>query len=39
MLLTPITEIEVTDIIKGMGNKKSMAIYDIPEFIIKKMVP
>jgi hypothetical protein len=29
---------EVANIIKGLGNKKSMSINDIPEFIIKKML-
>jgi hypothetical protein len=36
MFLIPTTEMEVTDIIKGMGNKKSTAVDDIPEFIIKQ---
>jgi hypothetical protein len=39
MFLTPTTEMEVTDIIKGLGNKKSTGIDDIPEFIIKKCYP
>jgi hypothetical protein len=36
MFLTPTTEMEVADIIKGLGNKKSMGVDDIPKFIIKK---
>jgi hypothetical protein len=36
MFLTPTTEMEVIDIIKGLGNKKSMSVDDILELIIKK---
>jgi hypothetical protein len=36
MFLTPTTEMEVVGLIKGLGNKKSMGIDDIPQFIIKK---
>jgi hypothetical protein len=39
MFLTPITEMEVIDIIKGLGNKKSMSVDDIPELSIKKCYP
>jgi hypothetical protein len=39
MFLAPTTEMEVTDIIKELGNKKSMSVYDIPELIIKKCYP
>jgi hypothetical protein len=39
MFLTPSSEMEVADIIKGIGNKKSTAVDDIPEFIIKKCYP
>jgi hypothetical protein len=39
MFLTPTTEMEVVEIIKGLGNKKSTGIDDIPEFIIKKCYP
>jgi hypothetical protein len=39
MFLTPTTEEEVADIIKGLGNKKSTGIDDIPEYIIKKCYP
>jgi hypothetical protein len=39
MFLTTTTEREVIDIIKTLGNKKSMGIDDIPEFIIKKCHP
>jgi hypothetical protein len=38
MFLTPTTEKEVGDIIKGLGNKKSTGIDDIPDYIIKKML-
>jgi hypothetical protein len=31
MFLTPTTEEEVVGIIKGLGNKKSMGLDDIPE--------
>jgi hypothetical protein len=34
MFLTPTTEMEVAGTIKGMGNKKSTALYDIPKYII-----
>jgi hypothetical protein len=37
MFLTPTTEREVTDIIKGLGNKKSTSVDDIP--VIKKCYP
>jgi hypothetical protein len=39
MFLTPVIEEEVIDIIKGMRNKKSAGIDDIPDFIIKKCYP
>jgi hypothetical protein len=39
MFLTPTTEEEVVDIIKGLGNKKSTGIDDIPDYIIKKCYP
>jgi hypothetical protein len=39
MFLTPTTEVEVIDIIKGLGNKESTSIDDIPEIIIKKCYP
>jgi hypothetical protein len=39
MFLNPTTEVEVVGIIKGLGNKKSMGIDDIPEYIIKKFYP
>jgi hypothetical protein len=39
MVLTPTTEVEVVGIIKGLGNKKSVGIDDIPEYIIKKCYP
>jgi hypothetical protein len=38
MFLTPTTEMEVADIIKKLGNKKSTGIDDIPEFIIKNVI-
>jgi hypothetical protein len=36
MFLTPTMETEVTDIIKGLNNKKSTGIDDISEYVIKK---
>jgi hypothetical protein len=36
MFLTPTKEEEVLDLIKGLGNKKSKDIDDIPDYIIKK---
>jgi hypothetical protein len=39
MFLTPTTEEEVVDIIKGLGNKKSMETDDIPDYIIEKCYP
>jgi hypothetical protein len=39
MFLTPTTEVEVVEIIKGLGNKKSTGIDDMPEFIIKRCYP
>jgi CCR4-NOT transcriptional regulation complex NOT5 subunit len=39
MFLTPTTEVEVVGIIKGLRNKKSTGIDDIPEYIIKKCYP
>jgi hypothetical protein len=36
MFLTPTTEDEVVDLIKGLGNKKSTGLDDIPDYIIKK---
>jgi hypothetical protein len=39
MFLTPITDMEVVGIIKELGNKKSMGIDDISEYIIKKCYP
>jgi hypothetical protein len=36
MFLTPSTEKEVVDLIKGLGNKKSVELDDIPDYIIKK---
>jgi hypothetical protein len=34
MFLTSTIEVEVVGIIKGLGNKKSTGIDDIPEYII-----
>ncbi|PNF33292.1 hypothetical protein B7P43_G10125 [Cryptotermes secundus] len=39
MFLTPTTELEVAGIIKGLGNKKSPGIDDIPEYVVKKCYP
>jgi hypothetical protein len=39
MFLTPTNEMEVADIIKGIVNKKSTAVNDIPGFIMKKCYP
>jgi hypothetical protein len=39
MFLTPTTEMEVIDLIKGFGNKKSTSVDDIPELIIKECYP
>jgi hypothetical protein len=36
MFLTPTTEKEVVDIIKGLSNKRSTGLDDIPDYIIKK---
>jgi hypothetical protein len=36
MFLTPATEEEVVELIKGLDNKKSMGLDDIPDYIIKK---
>ena len=38
MFLTPTTNEEVIEVIKGMGNKKSVGIDDIPDYVIKKML-
>jgi hypothetical protein len=39
MFLTPATNEEVIEVIKGMGNKKSVGMDDIPDYIIKKCYP
>jgi hypothetical protein len=39
MFLTPTTNEEVIEVIKGMGNKKSAGIDDIPDYVIKKCYP
>ncbi|PNF35448.1 hypothetical protein B7P43_G04120 [Cryptotermes secundus] len=39
MFLTPTTNEEVIEVIKGMGNKKSVGIDDIPDYVIKKCYP
>jgi hypothetical protein len=36
MFLTPTTEEEVVDLIKGLDNKKSTGVDDIPDYVIKK---
>jgi hypothetical protein len=36
MFLTPTTEGEVVDLIKGLDNKKSTGLDDIPDYVIKK---
>jgi hypothetical protein len=36
MFLTPTMEEEVVDLIKGLDNKKSTGVDDIPDYIIKK---
>jgi hypothetical protein len=39
MFLNPTTEEEVVNLIKGLANKKSTGIDDIPDYIIKKCYP
>jgi hypothetical protein len=39
MFLTPTTNEEMIEVIKGMGNKKSVGIDDIPDYVIKKCYP
>jgi hypothetical protein len=39
MFLTPTTELEVVDTIKGLNNKKSTGVDDISEYVIKKCYP
>jgi hypothetical protein len=36
MLLTPTTEEEVVDLIKGLDNKNFAGVDDIPDYVIKK---
>jgi replicative DNA helicase len=38
MSLTPTTNEEVIEVIKGMGNKKSAGIDDIPDYVIKNVI-
>jgi hypothetical protein len=39
MFLTPATNVEVRAISKGLVNEKTIGIYDISEYIIKKCYP
>jgi hypothetical protein len=39
MFLTPTMEEEVVDLIKGLDNKKSTGLDDIPDYVIKKCHP
>jgi hypothetical protein len=39
MFLTPTTEEEVVDLIKGLDNKTSIGLDDIPDYVIKNVIP